>query len=321
MKAAICWIGLSLTFATAGQAQTADRCSDVLKNGVFNENRQLNQSNYKSELKDALCGSSDSAKSNGSGHDGTGSFAGFKLGYSDNSSEAQSLKANYCHAGSAALSTDDLNWVMQSIASQTVINAWSKCMERYSSSKGLSGEIENVNGDNFNFKVHWNASLGVGSVTVSTFTAKGATCDPSVLSPGVVIGTEDMVQPCVRNGTSPVSVILNTNHGAAVGTLDATPLPQKSMSELTIKCMNRSATDCLTLSNRVAETCTASTFECTTKTSCWKNKGLAITRYDGKCLANETQEQCSAAKRGSQGTASVDCDHFFLYLDKNGVHY
>ena len=255
--------GLVMCVATSTMyAQSADRCSDVLRSGVFNENKSFTQANYTSKLKDALC-----AESSTSNQDSNAVGASAKVGIfggegSYNEQHAQSLKDSYCHKQGSNLSQDDVNWMMQRIASEAVLKAWSRCMELHAPKKGVVvGEIDDVNGDNFIFSAHWNPALGVVDATATSFVVKGASCDPVLIKAGTKIDVEGIKQPCIRSGSGTVTVVLNTNHGAAVGNLNGikpvvtTPVIAEGHNSLKNKCLGGYAPACQTLAEKLAPRC------------------------------------------------------------------
>lgn len=291
-------------------AQSADRCADVLRSGIFNENRSFNQSNYSSKLKDALCQSADSSSGSSSGGGGSLSYGLFSAGGQYNQQHAQALKQMYCHQGSSDLSSSDVNWMMQRIASQYVLDAWSRCMEGPAHS-GLVGRIDDVNGANFNFKVRWIPAFGVNSTTATSFAVKGASCDPVIIANNVRIGTEEMTQPCTRNGHEGVSVVVNTDHGSAVGTLpevaaQSVPPPKTTKDN----CMEGSATACSSLASQLLPTCGFDA-ACRARAQCWSDKSRAFVLVKQSCPANitaEQQQQCEQFKQTILNSHSQDCD-------------
>jgi hypothetical protein len=100
---------------------------DILKQGIFNQFKSLNQGNYSSRLKDAMCQSSSSSTGNSSGGglsvgipiDGVS----MKFGCDYDEKHVDQLKQNYCRNSSSSLDSGDLQWIMQQIVSQDVVAA------------------------------------------------------------------------------------------------------------------------------------------------------------------------------------------------------
>jgi|HubBroStandDraft_6_1064221.scaffolds.fasta_scaffold256072_1 hypothetical protein len=290
-------------------AQAADRCGDILKQGIFNQFKSLNQANYSSRLKDAVCQSSNSSTGNSSGG---GLSVGIpidgvpiKFGGDYNEKHVGELKQSYCHQGSSALNNDDLQWIMQQIASQEIVSAWSHCMGNYAKSSGLTGAIDNVNGSQFVFKVTWSAAFGVNEATVSSFVVRGASCDPVILTSGTKITTDGIAQPCARSGSEPVSIILNSNHGYAIGVL-AEDKP-KSLKD---KCMEGSYNACATLAKNLRATCKFDA-ACISRAQCWDDKSRAFILANQECPGATTpqqQQQCEQFKAQMAESHREDCD-------------
>jgi hypothetical protein len=298
-----------VTFSHFAAAQAADRCRDILKQGIFNQFKTLNQGNYSSRLKDAMCQSSNSSSGNSTGG---GLSVGIpidgvpvKFGGDYDQKHVDELKQNYCRQTSSSLDSGDLQWIMQQIASQEVVAAWSHCMGNFAKSSGLTGAIDNVNGPQFNFKVSWSAAFGVNEATVSSFAVRGATCDPVILTTGTKITTDGIAQPCTRTGIGPVSVILNSNHGYAVGML-----AEDKPKTLKDKCMDGSYNACSALSKNVRATCSYDA-ACLSRAQCWedKSRGLILAKQDCPgAVTPQQQQQCEQFKAQMARSSSQDCD-------------
>ena len=291
------------------KAQAADRCGDILKQGIFDQYRSLNQNNYSSRLKDALCQSSSSS----SGNSGGGGLSvgipiegvPIKFGGNYDEKHVNEMKQNYCHDGSSSLDNGDLRWIMQQVASQAVVAAWSRCMHDTVRSSGLVGAIDNVNGSQFIFRASWNAGYGVNEAVVSSFAVRGATCDPVILTTGTRITTEGIAQPCTRSGNGPVSIILNSNYGYAVGTL-----AEEKTKTTKDKCMEGSYTACDSLSKALRPTCGFDA-ACIARAQCWQDKSRAFTLAKQSCLAGITaqqQQECDQFHASMVNSHSQDCD-------------
>lgn len=298
-----------LAFSHLAAAQLADRCADILKKGVFNQFNSLNDSNYSSRLKDAVCQSS--ASSNGSSSGG-GLSVGIpidgvpiKLGGDYNSKHVDQLKQNYCRDAGSSLNASDLQWVMQQIASQDIVAAWSRCMGNYAKSSGLTGAIDNVNGSEFVFKASWNAAFGVNEAVVSSFVVRGASCDPVILTAGAKITTDGIAQPCTRSGTGPVSIILNSNYGYAVASL-----PEDKPKTLKEKCMEGSYNACDAMAKNLRPTCGFDS-ACLARAVCWENKSRAFIIAKQGCPGATTAQQrqeCEQFKAQMANSHAQDCD-------------
>lgn len=190
-----------------------DSCSDVLSNGVFNTFKSLNARNYKLKLRDAIAKSyeSDSSDKEGGGIDVVVPIDGVPvpIGGKYEGDHVKALKEKYSHNLELELDESDLTWVEQHIASSEILGKWSKCMSEKNGQRGLKTELISVDDKTLVLKTWWVTNQNVSTVYVRDFIVSGAKCEPRIVIPRKMIGSETVSQPCVRTGREGVLVVLN----------------------------------------------------------------------------------------------------------------
>lgn len=325
--AIVSFIAITSSFfsiTSTSNAQT-DSCSDILREGVFNQFQSLNSANYASRVKSAICASGDSVHSGSSAGgvsigvplplDGGGVMP-LKLASNQESQRFRQIKQSVCGGSSSEINQEDLNWITKRVASDAIVNAWLGCMER-TATAGLQVNIDGINGNNFFVKVRWGAALSVNQATVEDFFVIGAKCDPLLLRPGRAIRTEVISQPCTRDGDEGVSIAINTDAGSATAIL-----PERRVEVIRTDrelCLGGDTAACQRHSATVEASCGAQPtqppggppseavrnwFNCRARANCWRFRVERKRDVDARC-AQEGRDSfaCVFAER------QIDCDN------------
>jgi hypothetical protein len=212
------FFGLILLPLTSLYAQSQSMCRDALTKGIREEYSVVANGDLRTAFRSALCSVLEQSGRGGADADEELALAIKEnvRGRNPTYSESQQLQMEnkYCGDGASQLSDADLGSLMENVAPETAVADWSKCLEdasRVSSQNnrvGLVSEIEGEDQETVVFKAKWvprpDSSQPAQSVAVEDFYVRGATCASIGMTPGTSIGTEWVLQSCVRLGVEPV---------------------------------------------------------------------------------------------------------------------
>jgi hypothetical protein len=193
----------------------ADDCDAILDQGIRNTFTQLNTNDLKTAVSNSVCNSNSWGSSGATGAGGGVKFPinGIPIGVNANykNDTAQSIKNDSCSNGSGNLSDQNYSSVLSMIADPNIVNAWSQCK---ATGLFLNGKI---NGDTVILEVKFRPVGPVTSATVnSTPTIFGARCDNPVINAGTKLTAASIIQACMRVGTQPITVVINTDWNAVM---------------------------------------------------------------------------------------------------------
>ncbi|MCE5989733.1 hypothetical protein LVV83_22175 [Pseudomonas sp. LM20] len=202
----------------------ADECRDILEQGIRNTYEQTRNGDLRSNLSSAFCQSSLNQVRSRSG----GGFSlGFNYGGSPvslggdfNDQNGKSFQQEACAQGASNLSNSNYEKLLQHVADENIVRAWSQCNQT-SGGLLLDGRL---NEDTLILSLRFRNSGNIHQTTLnSNAQVRGASCEDIPWKSGTVItGSVQYVQ-CERHGEQPVTVTVNSEFNGAMFYLPRKP--------------------------------------------------------------------------------------------------
>jgi len=288
----------TLTICLIPSAHAQSICNAVLDK-LQNELHTASQHGTRVALRDRMCQSSQSSQGSGSSVGGSVGYGGFSLGLQSDSQRFSDLKTNYCSDNSKDLSQSDFEWLTRKVASEAVLSAWLKCLNR----GGLNLDVIEVGGNEVLLTALWQATGGVTSVPVSSFDASGAQCSsPFAVGQNLIAGLP-VYSNCTRSGGPALLILAVKNSaGAEAGSQAAILPPLTRAPSDEDKCVQGDAAACLNYSINLDSGCgnpppnplpgapvqpatpaQLKMVHCFQESICWRGRAMFLAERNSRC--------------------------------------